>query len=106
MTASLAHGQQLRMRSEAPAALGRLISLDGTVLPRLARAERLGAFRTQAPMTVTVALRPRNVAGLEALIRRMNTPGALGYRQFLTPEQFAARFAPPAIERSRVAAWL
>ncbi len=47
-----------------------------------------------ARITVTVALSLRNTAELDQLIQAVYTRGSPQYRQFLTPEQFAAQFGP------------
>lgn len=48
-------------------------------------------------MSVAVALRPRDPAGLQSLATEVSTPGSSLYGQYLTPAQFATRFgATPA----------
>lgn len=46
------------------------------------------------PLRVTIVLKSRNEAQLDALVREVNQPGSANYRKYLTPEQFKARFAP------------
>jgi subtilase family serine protease len=53
----------------------------------------LGALASQnAPVTVSVMLKLRNVAELEALAAAQQTPGHALYHHFLTPAQFQQRF--------------
>jgi subtilase family serine protease len=47
-----------------------------------------------APLQLTVALRPRDEAGLAALARSVSIPGSPTYRQFLAPGEFGPRFGP------------
>lgn len=54
----------------------------------------LDLVRGAAPITVTVALKPGNAAELETLAMAIHTAGSPKFHQFLTPEQFHARFAP------------
>jgi kumamolisin len=56
----------------------------------------LGALETlsRTPVTVTVALSLQNPDAAEQLLQQLNTPGNPQYHQFLTAQQFAARFAP------------
>lgn len=53
-----------------------------------------GAFAENSTVTVTVALSLRNKAQLDKLIQAVYTQGSPQYRQFVTPEQFAAQFGP------------
>jgi subtilase family serine protease len=48
------------------------------------------------PLTVTVAMKLRDIDGAEQLLHHVSTPGDPLYRQFLTTAQFQARFAPTA----------
>jgi kumamolisin len=48
----------------------------------------------KTPITVTVSLQLSNPEQLDPLVQALYTPGSPQYRQFLTPEQFKARFGP------------
>ena len=67
-----------------------------------------GALRdlVNEPISVTVALRLRDVDEAEKLLRSLHTPGDPQFHQFLTAEQFVARFAPTEAEVARVIASL
>jgi kumamolisin len=56
----------------------------------------LGALETlsRTPITVTVVLSLQSPDAAEQLLKAVSTPSSPQYRQFLTPDQFAARFAP------------
>ena len=62
------------------------------------RAVDLGATTAQpggaVPMSVTLALSLRNLSEAGELMGAVATPGNAQYHQFLTSEQFVARFAP------------
>jgi kumamolisin len=52
------------------------------------------AVEANTRITVTVSLKLSNAAQLDPLVEALYTPSSPQYRQFLTPEQFAARFGP------------
>jgi kumamolisin len=60
----------------------------------------------ETTMSVTVALRLTDPDGAEALLKSVSTPGSAQYRQFLSRDQFAARFAPGSAEVAKVIAGL
>jgi kumamolisin len=55
----------------------------GQLLSHKADAERL---------TVTLSLKPHDPQGLDTFIRGLYDPASPGYKQYITPDQFAARF--------------
>ncbi|HLJ68096.1 MAG TPA: S53 family peptidase [Chloroflexota bacterium] len=85
---------------------GRIIPLAGSTLPHLAAARRLQDLNPAAVLGVTVSLRLRDDAGLQRFLRSVYDPRSPQYHHFLTPAQFAERFAPLPADRARVAAWL
>ncbi|WP_186262349.1 S53 family peptidase [Burkholderia gladioli] len=46
------------------------------------------------PLHIAVALKNRNEAELDALLKEIEQPGSANYQKYLTPAQFKARFAP------------
>ncbi len=76
----------------------------GPVARGLARLR--GARSTRATLSLNVDLATREPAQLEELIRAASTPGSPSYGHYLTPVQYAARFAPTAGELRAVEAWL
>ncbi|MGC1416698.1 MAG: S53 family peptidase [Candidatus Acidiferrum sp.] len=73
------------------------------------KAVDLGALSGQSgatPISVTVALSLPRLADAEDLLKSINTPGNPQYHQFLTAEQFAARFAPADADVAKVIASL
>jgi len=60
------------------------------------------AHSGSSPMSVTLALRLPNASDAEDLMVSLHTPGNPQYHQFLTPRQFAARFAPKDADVAKV----
>ncbi len=66
--------------------------------PPLASAASAGAVAASLRLHLTVALKPRDPAGLAAYARAVSTPGSPLYHVYLTPHQFAVRFgATPTV---------
>jgi subtilase family serine protease len=61
---------------------------------------------TSRNMTVQVALRPRNAAGLSRSLQAMYTKGSSSYHRWLAQGAFTARYAPTAATRNAVASYL
>jgi subtilase family serine protease len=62
-----------------------------------ARAQDLGALSELAvsePISITIALGLPNLGDAEELLQQINTPRSAQFHQFLSPDEFAARFAP------------
>jgi subtilase family serine protease len=73
----------------------------------VAGAHALRAAPAAQAVAVRVYLAPRGgSAALDAAIHAVSTPGSPSYRQFLTPAQYRARFAPTAGTIASVEAWL
>jgi kumamolisin len=56
----------------------------------------------QGQISLTVALKLRNTDQLEPLLKATYTPGEPGYRKFLTPQEFGAKFGPTPETIARV----
>jgi subtilase family serine protease len=68
-----------------------------------------GALETSAEtaeLTVTLPLKLSDQSAAEALLASISTPGSEHFRQFLTPAQFRAQFAPSDNDVATVAAYL
>jgi len=61
---------------------------------------------TSRNMTVQVALRPRNAAGLNRSLQAMYTKGSSSFHHWLAKGAFSARYAPTAATRNAVASYL
>jgi kumamolisin len=69
----------------------------------------LGALEAQSattPISVTVALRLPELNKAENLLKSLHTPGDPQFHQFLTADQFVARFAPANADVAKVVASL
>ncbi len=69
-----------------------------------------GALPTSAALpgslTVSVALRPADPAGLQAYASAASTPGNPDYRHFLTPDEIDAQYGPAISTVDAVRSWL
>jgi subtilase family serine protease len=61
---------------------------------------------TSRNMTIQVALRPRNTAGLNRTMSALYTKGSGSFHHWLAKGQFNARYAPTAATRNAVASYL
>jgi subtilase family serine protease len=75
----------------------------GSVPPWRAGERTLGAVAASSPLQLTVALAPRDPAGLAAYAAAVSTPGSPSYRDYLSVARFRARFAPSTATVSAVA---
>ncbi|TAM11215.1 MAG: hypothetical protein EPN72_03825 [Nevskiaceae bacterium] len=66
----------------------------------------LGTLAPGQILSVVVALAPRDTADLKALIHAQRTLGDPHYRQFLTSQGFASRYAPTAAQARQVVDWM
>ncbi len=57
-----------------------------------------GAVAPRLRLHVTVTLKPRNPAALNAYAEAVSTPGSRSYRHYLTPSQFGRRFGATAAD--------
>ncbi|MGC2658611.1 MAG: S53 family peptidase [Bryobacteraceae bacterium] len=69
-------------------------------------ATNLGPTEPSQTINVNVWLKLHNQAGLDALVQDLYEPGSAKYRQWLTPAQFQAEYAPTAAEARTVAQYL
>ena len=73
------------------------------------RAIDRGALTSEAgatPITVTVVLGLPKLKEAESLLKSLHTPGNPEFHQFLTADQFVARFAPTHVDIAKVTAAL
>jgi subtilase family serine protease len=86
--------------------LGPLVRLPGSLLPKLRSAHRLPPLVASRSLGLTISLRVRDQAGLDRLLSSLYNRSSPLYHHFLTPEQFARRFAPTAATQQLVIQWL
>ncbi|HLJ65727.1 MAG TPA: S53 family peptidase, partial [Chloroflexota bacterium] len=84
----------------------RLGLLPGSVLPFLRESRRIGSLPAERRLGLTLSFRGRNTAALLRYLHAIYDPRSPLFHHFLTPEQFAARYAPTPPQRQQVSAWL
>jgi subtilase family serine protease len=83
--------------------------LPGTVVNRVQRATDLGAApadRKLESMSLRFSLTPAQQADLTQLLANQLNPSSASYHQWLTPEQYGARFGLSSADVAKVSAWL
>lgn len=87
----------------------RTVPLPGSVHPGAQPRYDRGPLDPATPLgRITILARPSpsQQADLEALLRRQRIPSSPDYHRWLTPEQFADRFALSRTDLAKIAAWL
>ena len=80
--------------------------IPNSVPPYLSKASNLGPEDPSRILNITVRLALHDRAGRDALLRQLTDSKSPLYHQWLTPAQYAARFAPSAQEAARVQEFL
>ncbi|HET7306994.1 MAG TPA: protease pro-enzyme activation domain-containing protein [Gammaproteobacteria bacterium] len=75
-------------------------------LKLLSRATRVGPHATQSPVSLTVGLKLRNEAKLKSFLQQVQNPVSPVYHQWLTPQEFTARFGPSKDQVAQVVSYL
>ncbi len=82
------------------------LTVTQNLLPGLANATDLGPVDSGAPMSLVVTLSRPDPAGEQAALLAEHDPASAAYGQFLSPDDFAARFGVPQSRLDTVQAWL
>jgi pseudomonalisin len=82
------------------------VRLANTVVPNLAKASVVGAVPSTQHIQVTVGLAHPNPAGEAALEKALYNKSSPAYHRFLSPAQYASRFAVSAADFTRITNWL
>ncbi len=82
------------------------VQLPGHIPPILAYARPLHPSSFSQPMTLSISFRPRNQAALHQLLQAQHDPSSPDYHQYLSPEEFQARFGPTPQEIAQVSHFL
>ncbi|MFD8702231.1 protease pro-enzyme activation domain-containing protein [Kitasatospora sp. NPDC059648] len=82
------------------------VTLPNTVNPAVAHSEKKGDVPAEQQISVAVSLKLRNSAELDRFLTAVTTPGAPEFGRYLTPQQFADRFAPTQQSVDQVKAYL
>jgi len=83
--------------------------VSGTVVSRVQRATDLGAApadKKLESMSLRFSMTPAQQADLTQLLANQLNPSSASYHQWLTPEQFGARFGLSSADVAKVSAWL
>ena len=103
--AAVALSLSLALTATAVAAPART-KLNGNRPPWAASAQRVGDVPSNQQIDIQVYLPWRNSSELGSLVAAVSNPRKAQYHQYLTPDQFRARFAPAQSEVDSVSAWL
>lgn len=88
----------------SPAGLRAVIS--DPVCPGIAKAQALATPVPQDPIQITISLKPRDPAGLQAFADSVSDPASTNYRKFLTPAELGVRFGATAADQAAVVSYL
>jgi pseudomonalisin len=80
--------------------------LPGAVSPRATASRRVGRADPHGRLAGSITLGVRHQDELEALLVGQQQPASPQYHRWLSPQEFAARFAPSAEEYEALAEWL
>jgi subtilase family serine protease len=82
------------------------MALPGNTVAGLNPASRVAGEDAGRIIDLQLALKLRNRAQLDDLIRRVSTPHSTEYGHYLTPQEFGARFGPTAMQVDQATALL
>jgi subtilase family serine protease len=71
-----------------------------------AAAKQVGSLPANAVMSIDVVLPVSNQAGLDSFVANVTNPMSLQYRQYVTPQEFTARFGPSQNDYNTVVQYL
>lgn len=83
-----------------------LVALPHNVSPALTTSDRMGALAPDTPLSVAVSLKLHNTEGLNQFLADVANPASPGYRHYLTPAQFDARYGPTRSDIATVTSFL
>jgi len=79
-----------------------LVTLPGHVPAAVSRLQPNGLLPAAASLHLAIGLPVRNQRSLDNLLQQINDPASPNYHQYLTPEQFTARFGPTEQDYQKV----
>src|SRR6201989_1089754 len=79
---------------------------QGISLSQLVAASDLGQLPVSQPLTVRLGLQVQNKDALLTFVKNVSNPTSPQYGQFLTPEEFAASYAPSSAQVEQVVSYL
>jgi hypothetical protein len=99
----------VQSRIAGPVNGGARTPLPGTIMKRAQRAADLGtapADKKLESMSLRFSMTPAQQADLTQLLADQLNPASASYHQWLTPEQFGARFGLSSADLAKVSTWL
>ena len=70
------------------------------------QAQLVGRLPASQQLQLNIVLPLRDQAGLDAFLADLRNPASATYRQFLTPQEFTARFGPTQADYDAVVAFV
>ncbi|WP_327068039.1 protease pro-enzyme activation domain-containing protein [Kitasatospora sp. NBC_01302] len=93
-------------QAATPNASAPRISLPNTVTPAVSHSQKQGDVPAAQQLSVAVSLKLRNSADLDKFLADVANPKSPNYGHYLTPAEFAARYAPTQADVDHVVAYL
>ena len=88
------------------AAWGQTFQMRGTISPDVLKLPTFGDTPETQTLSLQIWLKPRNQAGLKALLAEQQDPKSAHYRKWLTPTEYTTRFGRSQAEYNKVSQWL
>ncbi|MDH6119613.1 subtilase family serine protease [Kitasatospora sp. GAS204A] len=82
------------------------VALPDTVTPAVSHSQKQGDVPAAQQISVAVGLKLRNTADLDKFLADVANPASPNYGHYLTPAQFAARYAPTQADVDHVVGYL
>ncbi|HZR39297.1 MAG TPA: S53 family peptidase, partial [Ktedonobacteraceae bacterium] len=82
------------------------VPITGQIAPLVRLAHPIGAASGQQQLNLSIGLQPQNQQILDNLLSGLYNPRSSLYHHFLTPQQFAAEFAPSQAQQQQVIDYL
>jgi kumamolisin len=82
------------------------VPVNGQVSPLISHSRMVGSASSQQQLQLSIGLKMRNEPQLATLLHDLYTPGSSQFHHFLTPQQFAAEFAPTQAQQQQVIDYL
>jgi hypothetical protein len=104
-----AQGAPRANRIQGPVGTGALVQVAGSVHPLIRRSTDLGPVNPEfelSSLTLNFGLSAAQKAELEALLAAQHNPNSPQYHQWLTQEQYGARFGMTDADLEQVQSWL
>ena len=76
--------------------------LRGHVPAAVSRSRAIGRLQGATNLNLAIGLPLRNQAALDSLLKQLYDPASPNYHQFLTPDEFTARFGPTEQDYQKV----